>query len=197
MIDLAPWHVPDRPDGDDGKTKILTVGDGDFGYSKALAANNPNWQIVGTSYGNGSNFPILEGFYGRNLVMYRNVDATRLQTNPAIMGEQFDAVVFNNPRPITGWSEAGMRLVDNALSSASHVLKPGGEMRFSGTWRMPASPYLNSLVKGWPPPNSYSNSYTMGYFADPLFGVPYQPIRNEGNSLQIDLMMSKWYVFVK
>jgi len=188
---------PPLPPDNIARRKVLTVGDGDFGYSKALANNNPNWQIIGTNYGVGSNIPELEGFYRHNLILYRNVDATKLEYNSVTMGEQSDAIVFNNPRATTGWYSEARELVNATLRSAWNVLKPGGEMRFSGTGRMPATGYLYGLVNQWPPPTGYSNSYRMEYYADPLFGVYYQPLNNYGKPLRSNLQESNWYAFVK
>jgi hypothetical protein len=199
-----PVYFP-GPDEDYGKIRVLIVGDGNFGYSKALAANNPNWQIIGTSYGNGSNMPILEGFHGDNLIMYRNVDSRRLQYNPVIMGEQFDAVVFNNPRPTEGnYYPAAISLVDNTLSSAWNVLKPGGEMKFSGTGGMPTIWHIKNLMN-MSSPFGYSGSYggskppnDLDYYADPFYGVLYQPVHNSGAPANnINLSESHWYNFVR
>jgi RHS repeat-associated protein len=83
-VDFVPPSPRPQPTPDRGQKRVLTVGDGNFSYSKALANNNPNWEIIGTSYGDGSNSPRFEGTYGNNLVLYSNVDATRLQDNANI-----------------------------------------------------------------------------------------------------------------
>lgn len=117
------------------------------------------------------------------------------------MGQQFDAIVFNAPRanaPLQFKSIHG-DLVDAVLNSALSVLSPGGQMRFSSTGGMPAAPRLQQRVRPgeWPP--GYANAYKGSrYFADPEgFGVPYQPMSNEGKKLNVDWNDMFWYIFVK
>lgn len=61
--------------------------------------------------------------------------------------------------------------------------------------------YIKTLQDNWPPPAGYSDYYggpnDLEYFADPKFGIPYQPLRNSGQNLDINLHKSHWYVFVK
>jgi hypothetical protein len=64
---------------------------------------------------------------------------------------------------------------------------------------MPATPRLQQRVRAGERPPGYNSAYKGSlYFADPEgFGVPYQPIGNEGKPLNVDWDDMFWYVFVK
>eukprot|EP00546_Thalassionema_frauenfeldii_P013214 CAMPEP_0178927514 /NCGR_PEP_ID=MMETSP0786-20121207/19242_1 /TAXON_ID=186022 /ORGANISM="Thalassionema frauenfeldii, Strain CCMP 1798" /LENGTH=231 /DNA_ID=CAMNT_0020602979 /DNA_START=20 /DNA_END=715 /DNA_ORIENTATION=+ len=89
----------------DGNAKILTVGDGDFSFSLALArilGNENSSQLVATSYESLETlqkvYPqiqnTIEELHKRNVEVYYNVDATDLQnTLPSMKQKNFIAFV--------------------------------------------------------------------------------------------------------
>jgi hypothetical protein len=82
------------------------------------------------------------------------------------------------------------------MARAVNILNPGGQMRFSATGGMYATPRLQSNIKNKKYPG-YSNGYSIYYFADTEFGVPYIPTDMAGNQLNINWEDMYWYIFVK
>ena len=177
--------------------EILIVGEEDFGYTTALAALHPDWYITSSTYGDGSNNQIVLGTTG-NITLISNVDATGLDeigTHTSL--NRYDAVIFNAPKADSGGPRASGDLVDAVMASAIHVLKPGGQMRFSVSGGMLAwnRLYDNVRSKRYP---GYSYGYRIPYFADSEFGVPYVPLRTGGSKpIGTDLQDYFWYIFVK
>jgi RHS repeat-associated protein len=199
------WEPPTppatcTPDNEYGY-EVLTVGDGNFSYSIGLHMRHQDWKITGTNYGNGSNSQNFVSSSGQ-LSLYTNVDAAKLEIGPVTGQNQYDAIVFNAPRAegasVQSKGVSG-DLVDAVLRSALHVLKPGGQMRFSSSGGMPATPRLQQRVRPGEWPVGYGSAYRGSlYFADPEgFGVPYQPINNQGSPLDVKWDKMYWYVFVK
>jgi len=93
----------------DGNAKILTVGDGDFSFSLALArilGNENSSQLVATSYESLETlqkvYPqiqnTIEELHKRNVEVYYNVDATDLQnTLPSMKQQKFHRICWNFP----------------------------------------------------------------------------------------------------
>lgn len=183
--------------------KVLTVGDGNFSYSISLHTVHPDWEIIGTNHGNGGNSQNFLGSDG-NLTLYTNVDATRLESGRVTGNSRYDAIVFNAPRAtgVPVWRKGSSGdLVDAVLRSARHVLKPGRQMRFSRSGGMSATPRLQQRVRPgkWPP--RYSNAYGGPYHGGHLYfvdsegvGVPYQPITNAGEPMDVKWDKTYWYV---
>jgi hypothetical protein len=120
-----------RPDDDDFAHKVLTVGDGDFGYSVALSLVRSDLKIVGTNFNEGgSNRQIFRGHYGRNLTIYEDVDARHLEVGE-IGRSRYRAIIFNNPYANTGLETA--ELIRKFKASARNVLLPGGEIHINVT----------------------------------------------------------------
>lgn len=186
------------PDDDEKGYKVLILGDGNFSYSYQLHARHLGWKITGTEYGNGSNSQTPRPGGIGNLKLYTNVDGTQLETGPETAKKRYDAIVFNAPRAIRGWKQESGDLVDDVLRSAWHVLKPGGHVRFSSTTGMPAGLRLIQRTKSGEWPLNYSNAYKGGrYYDDRTWGVPYQPLQNDGTPLTVKWDKFYWWIFVK
>lgn len=123
------------------------------------------------------------------------MDATRLASGSITGNHQYDAIIFNAPKADTGW-KGTPGLIDAVLSSALDVLKPGGQMRFSGTSYMPGTPHLVELLRNRPP--GYGYAYSSSFLSDE-YGVPYNVFDSAGNRINVhwSLTTMSWYVFVK
>ena len=131
LTDLVP--LP-HPTPDRGQKRVLTVGDGDFGYSRSLASRYPDWDITGTNFGDGSNrqtFIRREG----NLSLYAHVDATRLESGAVTGFNQYDAIIFNNPYLGAGGSQTAS-LIAGFKQSARGQLSPVGAIHINVTQQL-------------------------------------------------------------
>jgi hypothetical protein len=184
-----------------GVRNVLVVGEslaGDFEYSRNLAALHADWDITGAAFGesNTQDLYLPTNPPPDNLTLRINVDATRLQYGWITSARPYDAIVFNAPKHESGSREATNLLVDNVLASALHVLKPGGQMRFSGTPAMPGMKHLDDLYRAKTAPG-YQAVNRLGYLADLDFGVPYSVRDLHGNVLTRNPGIMNWYVFTK
>ncbi len=179
--------------------RVLVVGEnGSFEYAANLARQNPELEVVASSYGEHArpSFPDIP-----NLEVHpTSVDATRLGDH--FEPNSFDDIVFNGPRndiPGVNWRRASGDLVDDTLKSAPDVLRPGGEVRFGAGGNMPSVPRLNSHVGGgtpeFPIPEGWGAPDRVPFNSDPVFGVPYTPRNSAGDPLRLTVDDLSWYIF--
>jgi hypothetical protein len=159
-----------------------------------LSIKHPNWDITTSTYGawNTQDFDEII----TNLTFLKNVDATRLHEGSRTGNQRYDAIVFNAPRATTGdsWEQATSVLIDQTLTSAWGVLKPGGHIRFSSSTNMPGTPRLDELIES--NPVGYVSQPKISYSADqPWFVSGYKPRTLTGKELGTKTLT--WYIFTK
>jgi hypothetical protein len=161
---------------------VLIVGEHQpFEYALGLAARHPDWDIIASTYGNGSNTQNVRSTRG-NLTIVDNVDARRLERGSYTATRRFDDIIFNAPRATTKpFYGATEKLIDRFLASALAVLKSGGAARLSSSDGMPGGYRLNYLVNNRP--LGYIRSFKVFYEGDVRFNVPYNIQRNDGSLL--------------
>jgi len=182
-INIDIWPCPDD---DDNSHQVLTVGDGNFGYSNSLYSLHPDWKVTATNYGNGSNSQDYVGGYG-NLAQYTNVDATRLGSGRITGNNRYDAIIFNNPAVTTADDRVDgsqtARLISSFRRSAYSVLAPGGEIHINVT---------QSLLLNYPeiyprlglPDNMDSTLKNLPRFGQSRYYAPYTPYYSSGKTMQ-------------
>lgn len=175
---------------------VLIVGESEtFEYAINFAKQNPNIKVTATTLGTTK----PTGEIPSNLTIRTEINATSLKTS--FPTETFDAVVFNAPRSMQGWKAESGELIDSVLNSATDVLKPQGEVRFSSTSGMPAGNRLNGYAKGgsanYPVPEGYQVPGKTPYTSNSTFGVKYTVRTNNGAALgnSTELEGFNWYVF--
>jgi RHS repeat-associated protein len=100
------------------ETNVLVLGESpSFRYATDLAVLHPDWNIVGTKYGSGSNTQIPISRIS-NLTLVDDVDGTKLESGNFTSNQRFTAVVFNAPRSGTGWRRESGDLVEGVLASS-------------------------------------------------------------------------------
>ncbi|MBI1881257.1 MAG: DUF2431 domain-containing protein [Chloroflexi bacterium] len=181
-----PFPIPTcTPDRDNNNHKVLTVGDGNFGYSNSLYTLHPDWKITATNFGNGSNSQDYDGGYG-NLTRYTNVDATKLHSGRITKNNRYDAIIFNNPAVTINNHVDGpqtARLISLFRRSAYRVLAPGGEIHINVT---------KSLLLKYPeiyprlglPDNKASTLDNLPRFGQSRYYAPYTPHYSSGDPMQ-------------
>jgi RHS repeat-associated protein len=181
-----------RPESTYTRT-VLVVGENRVDYSRALANRHPDWYVIGSNYGDGSNSQSWIGISG-NHALVRNVDAARLHEGDYTKTQQFDDIIWTGPRATSGWDVETAALLDRVFPSAWQVLKPGGALRFTSAEKWPSWDALMKAINNRP--TGYSNSYTALYELDGRFGVPFVHRRN--NDTRIDSGNPiYWFAFQK
>lgn len=179
---------------DSPERKVLVVGESQtFEYSVNLAQKYPRWHIVGTAL-EGVPRGVAPGL--PNIELRGNVDATALRAH--FSPGEFSDIVYNAPRPVTGWHPEAAALIDSVLVSAAEILRPGGRVRFSSGGGMPGKMRLDGHARGdarYPIPEGYVRpARRVAFFADE-FGVRYTPRDNYGKALPIQASQLSWYIF--
>jgi hypothetical protein len=153
-----------------------------FSYATNLASVHPDWAVIGTKYGNGTNSQtVLSQLL--NLTLVDNVDGVRLGQGTYTQSVKFNDIVFNGPRVVNvprgvNWKAAAGDLVENVLNSSLTVLQSPGYVRFSSGGGMPAVPRLNELVTSRQPAG-YTQATRVRFLSDLDFGLSsYQPTDN-------------------
>jgi hypothetical protein len=181
--------------------RVLVVGeDTEFEYSTNLALAHPDWEVVGTSYGLGSNVQNVLDVNG-NLTRIDEVDATRLGEGSFTGTRQFNDIVFNGPErsasPTRSWRLSTGDLVEEVLQSSRDVLESNGSIRFSSSGYMPAVNRLNDIVveAGWP---TGFSGYKTNFLAESErdFAVNFTSRRTNGQEIPRSLAQIFWYVFM-
>jgi hypothetical protein len=161
----------------------LTVGDGDFGYSRSLASRYPDWDITGTNFGDGSNrqtFIRREG----NLSLYAHVDATRLESGAVTGFNQYDAIIFNNPYLGAGGSQTAS-LIAGFKQSARGQLSPVGAIHINVTQQLLLD-YDDVARELGLPDNHPTTVQRVRRFGHTIYYAPYIPHYTSGDPM-------RWY----
>lgn len=181
---------------------VLVLGENPpLDYATGLAAKHPDWKIIASTYGDGSNSQVVNGAQSSlpNLTVVDNVDARRLHEGSYTKTRRFDDVAFNAPRGFeldgsAGWVDETNLLIEGTLSSARIVLLHGGRARFSSSPNMPGTQYLRGFRRAGPP--GYSRVQVTNYQEDVNWFVEeYRPQTLDGRRLGTKTL--QWYIFIK
>ncbi|WP_322489328.1 SBBP repeat-containing protein [Chloroflexus sp.] len=181
---------------------VLVLGENpSLDYATGLAAKHPDWKIIASTYGDGSNSQVVNGAQSSlpNLTVVDNVDARRLHEGSYTKTRRFDDVAFNAPRGFeldgsAGWVDETNLLIEGTLSSARNVLLRGGRARFSSSPNMPGTQYLRGFRRAGPP--GYSRVQVTNYQEDVNWFVEeYRPQTLDGRRLGTKTL--QWYIFIK
>ncbi|KAM3276043.1 hypothetical protein ACQJBY_044425 [Aegilops geniculata] len=124
--------------------RILVVGDGDFSFSLALAtAFGSGENLVATSLDSYGYLKIMYSYGESNVTslqrmgatVLHDVDATEMKSHAHLKLTRFDRIVFNFPHAgftgretTTNMVNSHKKLVKAFFRSASHLLRPDGEI---------------------------------------------------------------------
>lgn len=121
----------------DPMTRILIVGDGNFSFSLSFSLKWPEKQIVATSFQEKETLvrdyeatsDTIAKLQERGVILYYNIDATKLQFYKELIEHSFNCIIFNFPHP-GGKNNIikNKELVQGFLCSAAKVLEPLGEI---------------------------------------------------------------------
>jgi hypothetical protein len=108
---------------------------------------------------------------------------------------EFDLIIFNNPRAAKGWQKETGDLIEGVLQSAPDVLRAGGEVRF-GVVRGRNAPGVYRLRDIARPGEYRSFLVDVMPFSSDMFGAAYTPLRTGGVPIGVGVDAMDWYRFV-
>ncbi|CAJ1927872.1 unnamed protein product [Cylindrotheca closterium] len=176
---------------------VLTIGDGDFSYSLALARilkpQLSKSTVIATSYESRETlqetYPRFED-YSRELAslgaqLYFNVDATRLaQTLPIVAESKFDRICWNFPCTAIAYGQDGQNdamdknkdLVRQFVKDAKDLLSDCGEIHICHKSKPPYNQWgLEHVALEWLPLNSFI--FAGKVVLDRFLFPPYRPLK--------------------
>jgi hypothetical protein len=180
--------------------RILIVGENSFEYADnlygTLRRQGISADIVATSLESAGElrdmgFRIPQERSGFRVM--HGVDATNL--GGRFGPNEFDTIIFNNPRAVKGWKKEAGDLTESVLESAPDVLRAGGEVHFGVTpgRKGLATPRLGTLTRQ----GGFGPYQALGFerFANYAYRAPFQPMSSRGVPLTFRADIMVWYRF--
>ena len=181
---LPPLPQPYPTPAEQAQHKVLVVGEANgYAYTWSLHTLNPDWDIIGSTYGNGSNNQTVIQRSG-NVTLLANVDATRLESGAVTGQSRYDAVVFNNPYSGVGGTQTAA-LISSFRNSARQILTPNGAVHINVTRQLLLDFKDVALALGMPD-NEGTTIDALPAFGQSAYYAPYYPQYSDGNIM-------RWY----